>query len=315
MRIGAYELESPLINAGGLVKTVEDTARMARTPVGAVLGGSFTLDEKIGNSPNGEVVYYYDPVTRTTYNSLGMPNKGIRTLARSGELQRMINICHDLGKPFILNFAPISDDPVEEVIDMSEELANARIENLDAVELNASCPNVVIAGGGRHEILSHHPELMGEVLLELSDISANEVPFSTLIVRISPFRNRFDATNTAAVAKESGIQAISAFNTFPNGVPTNAKGDFILQVPYGVGGQSGPAMSSEAERQTRLLLGAREAAQASFEVIGSNGIGSAEAMKRRLDLGCSAVSATTLFWEARDWGEAASRLLADYAEL
>ncbi len=51
---------------------------MSETPVGAILGGSFALDDRPGMGPNGEVVYYHDPVSGITYNVLGMPGKGIR---------------------------------------------------------------------------------------------------------------------------------------------------------------------------------------------------------------------------------------------
>ena len=37
MHIGEYELVSPLMNAGGVVKTLEDVNKMAQTGVGAVL--------------------------------------------------------------------------------------------------------------------------------------------------------------------------------------------------------------------------------------------------------------------------------------
>lgn len=106
MKIGNYELESPLFNAGGVVKTVENVRMMASTGVGAVLLGSYTLEPRVGNSPNGETVYYHDRAAGTTYNSLGMPNKGIKEVAR--DLPEMIKIAHDLGKPVVLNVAPVS---------------------------------------------------------------------------------------------------------------------------------------------------------------------------------------------------------------
>jgi len=59
MAIGEIQLESPLMNAGGLLKTVADVEMMARTALGGV-SGSFTLDGRVGNSPGGETVYYHD---------------------------------------------------------------------------------------------------------------------------------------------------------------------------------------------------------------------------------------------------------------
>ena len=299
--------------AGGLVKTVEDVRLMAATAVGAVLAGSFTLEPRAGNSPNGEVVYYHDLSTGGTYNSLGMPNKGLVEVAAS--LNEMIDIAHDHGKPFILNFAPVTSDPRAEVIRMAKVLSAAKVENLDAIELNASCPNVVTEDGSRHELLSYHPSLLGEVLYELSDIGVNEVPFETLMVRISPFRQRSDALDLAKVFQETFTNAVSAFNTFPGGVPLDPAGRQILQVPGGAGGKSGAAMTASAEEQTVWLAEARAHIGADFDIIGSNGVIDGETMKKRLDLGASAVSATTLFWESRSWGEAANRILQEYSEL
>jgi dihydroorotate dehydrogenase len=321
MAIGEIQFESPLMNAGGLLKTVADVEMMARTAVGAVLAGSFTLDGRVGNSPGGETVYYHDYKAQVSYNSLGMPNAGARELAASGELQQMVNIAHDLGKPFIFNFAPVSGDPVDEVITLGGILSKYEIEGIDAIELNASCPNVITKDGGRHELLSHHPELLEEVLAELCDIAANEVPLKALITRVSPFRDKTDAIALARVLERTGIDAVSAFNTFPGGRPLNQEGEPILQVrggvgvPDGTGGQSGLGMSAATEEQTQWLIDARTEVEGAFDIIGSNGIGSGETMKRRIDMGAVAVSATTLFWESASWGEAASRILEVYAEL
>jgi dihydroorotate dehydrogenase len=309
MQIGNYELDSPLINAGGVVKSVEDVRLMAQTAVGAVLAGSYTLEPRAGNSPNGETVYFHDTCTGTTYNSLGMPNKGMEAVA--AELQEMIDIAHDHGKPFILNFAPVTDNPVGEVNTLAEILARAKVEELDAIELNASCPNVVTPNGGRHELLSHHPKLLAEVLFELSDISVNEVPFKDLLVRISPFREKADVGTLTRRLQEVGVSAVSAFNTFPGGKPLDKARQPILQVPGGIGGQSGAGMRSAAERQTTWLA----EANGNFEIIGSNGIIDGRSMKRRLDIGATAVSASTLFYEAENWGRAVDRVLREYEEL
>jgi hypothetical protein len=38
-------------------------------------------------------------------------------------------------------------------------------------------------------------------------------------------------------------------------------------------------------------------------------------MKRRLDIGASAVSSSTLFYEASRWGSAVDKVLSDFSEL
>lgn len=314
MFIGEYEMESPLMNAGGVVKSLEDVRMMAETGVGAIIAGSYTLEPRVGNSPNGETVYYHDSETGITYNSLGMPNQGIREVAQ--ELPEMIRIAHDFGKPLVLNIAPVSDDPSTEIIEMFGILSMAGIEKLDGVELNAGCPNVVTEDGGRHELLSHHSDMLGDTLHELHDIMEFDLHVGNLMVRISPFRNRTDALNLVELLASVNVNTVSAFNTFPGGVPLDASGKQILQVPNGIGGQSGPGKAELAEEQTQWLLDAQaDEPYADFEIVGSNGVIDAGGMKRRLDLGAKAVSVTTLFYQSPSWKVAVNKLLDDYASL
>lgn len=169
--------------------------------------------------------------------------------------------------------------------------------------------------GGRHELLSHHSDQLVDVLGELHDLSSNELRIGSLLVRVSPFRNRDDAVSLVGVIRQMPVDAVSAFNTFPGGKPLNANGEPILQVPNNVGGQSGRGMQAKAEEQTVWLLEERERQGLLFEVVGSNGIYDAESMKRRLDLGAKAVSVTTIFYESESWAGAVDRVLSDYADI
>ncbi len=313
MKIGAYELESPLFNGGGVVKSVEDARAMASTGVGAVLLGSYTLEPRAGNSPDGETVYYHDPATGTTHNSLGMPNKGIKDVAR--DLPEMTKIAHQMGKPIILNIAPVSDNPSSEISSLFDELIKAGVTELDAVELNAGCPNVIMNDGARHELLSHHPEQMVDVLGRIRDIANDKLGIGSVFVRVSPFRNKDDVVSLVEGLSHVQIDAVSAFNTFTGGRPIDAVGTPILQVPNNLGGQSGRGMTTLAEEQTAWLIYERDNQGLTFDVLGSNGIYDGKSMKRRLDLGAKAVSATTIFFESESWGTAVYKILDEYADL
>lgn len=313
MHIGEYELESPLMNAGGLVRTVHDVRLMARTAVGAVLAGSYTLEPRAGNGGPDAVLYYHDAGTGITYNALGLPNPGMEYVATW--INEMINTAHDHGKPFILNFAPVTADPAKEVTAMTQLLVRSRIEELDGLELNASCPNVLAKGGTRHELLCHNFSALGDTLFSMDEAARYELAVGSLIVRVSPFRNKAEAAGLVKVVKETGTDAVAAFNTFPDGVPHDAQGRQILEVPGGAGGRSGPGMRPRAESHTMWLNEARARAGAVFDIIGSNGIASGEAIRHRLSLGTAAVSATTIFYEAESWADAADGLLREYAEL
>lgn len=314
MHIGGYELESPLINAGGVIKSPEDTLLLAQTGIGAILAGSFTLDYREGNSPNGETVYYHDSETGITYNSLGMPNKGLRYLVDQ-DLSEMIEIAHYHNLPFILNLAPISDDPVAEIDEMFSVMAEAGIEELDGFELNAGCPNVVLEDGGRHELLSHYPRQLEAVLERVNDIKRDYFYIGSTIVRISPFVDTRNAISLGMVFNHAEVDVISAFNTFPGGRPLDDEGNEILQVKGGVGGMSGRGMQHEAEMQTMLLDNVRREQNGHYEIIGSNGIHDAESLRRRLRLGASAVSATTMFFESSSWVNTVNGHLNDLTEL
>jgi len=312
MRIGEFEPESPLMNAGGLLKTVEDVERMAQTGVGAVLAGSFTLEPRAGNGADGQRVYYHDETTGVTYNSLGMPNMGIEALAKV--LPAMVDAAHDRDKPFILNLAPVSDQPQVEVAKMFRILRQAGIRQLDGVELNASCPNIVTGNGARHELLSHHPEQLEVVIDTLQDVAHNEVEVGAIWTRISPFQREQDAYDLVEAMSLTGVDGVSAFNTFPGGKPL--KDDVpILEVPGGTGGMSGPGMRHEAEEQMRWLMQARSAFGAGFDIIGSNGVMDAPDLRKRLALGASMVSATTLFWESTNWQRTVHEVLEEYTEI
>jgi dihydroorotate dehydrogenase len=74
-------------------------------------------------------------------------------------------------------------------------------------------------------------------------------------------------------------------------------------------------MAALAEEQTKWLVDARSAAQAEFDIVGSNGIYDARSLQRRLNLGASMVSCTTLFWESsRGWGDAVDQVLQQFSE-
>ena len=310
MEIGGIEIESPLINGGGVVKTVEDVALMCNTGVGGVEVGSYCLEPRIGNSPNGEVVFHHDLNTGLTTNALGMPGQGTKVLA--DELPEMLELTRSARKPLIVNIAPVSEEPEREIEDILTILdSNPSNYGISAILLNASCPNVPSGDGGRHDLLSYHPDQLINVLRVLDDFRNRSTLFSDLWVRISPFRKHGDAPMLIKACEEVGVDAISAFNTFPVG----EEGQEVLDVPRGIGGLSGRAMERRALVQTGWLMDAIHSLDARIQVVGSNGIHDGASMKRRLDLGVSAVTATTIFYEAKyGWKEAVHRPLDQLAK-
>jgi dihydroorotate dehydrogenase len=204
--IGHLEVDSPFGNAGGVVKHVEDVEKMAHSGVGWIEAGSYTLEPREGNGSNGEVVYFHNAETGETFNSLGMPNKGIDEVET--EIPAMAEIANGYGKPLIVNIAPVSDEPIQESVELTRR---AYAAGADAVLLNAGCPNVITQDGGRHEILSHNPDVLEKVLRGLG---------RTIFIRTSPMLevegvSLQRAFRVMKVIKDSGVvEAVFTPNTW-----------------------------------------------------------------------------------------------------
>ncbi len=310
--IGHLEVDSPFGNAGGVVKRVEDVEKMAHTGVGWIEAGSYTIEPREGNGANGEVVYYHDSETGETFNSLGMPNKGIDAVAL--EIPQMAEVSHKFNKPLIVNVAPVSEEPVEESIELVRRSYEA---GADAVLLNAGCPNVVTDDGGRHEILSHNVNALSAVLAGLRTVISDKFP--PVFIRTSPMIEvkgvgRQRGTQIMQAIRQSGVAgAVFTPNTWPSHKPLDENEEPILEVPGGIGGKSGPATAQDASQET--LLASYCMRGCDIDVVSSGGITTGrELAHRKLYSDAAAGSGTTLFYESQDWEHAVDKLLWEFQD-
>lgn len=307
-KIAHLEVESPWGNAGGVIKRIEDIELMAHTGVGWMEGGSYTLEGRIGNGPNGEVVYHYNPETGETGNSLGMPNKGLDAVVP--EIPVMVRLAEAYNKKLLVNVAPVSNEPVSEAQELVYRVMEA---GAHGVILNAGCPNVVTEGGGRHEILSHNPKAFGMVLNGLEQIVQKHG--QKICVRTSPMPSIEVAQEVMSViARSCVVGAVFTPNTWPGFKPLNPDGTPILEVAGNIGGLSGPAMFPEALEQTVWAVDALRGTN--IDVVSSSSIMTGRELSRRLGAGAVAGAGTTFFYECAEegWSEATDRLLREFAE-
>lgn len=328
-RLGHLDhLASPWGNAGGVVKTVEDVEKMAKTGVGWIEAGSYTLEPRYGNDRNPETgefiiseatgqplkIYHHDPATGGTYNSLGMPNKGMDVVET--ELPEMVKIAEAHNKKLVVNVAPVTDDPLAE----TRELVTRAFEaGAHGVILNGGCPNVKTADGGRHERLSFNPRATYMVLSGLRDIVEKH---HKIFYRVSP-QGSYDRGKLLyrQVERTGTVSVISVPNTW-SGMWLDANGEPTLEVPDGISSKSGPAIAEAAAKEVgnavRILNGS------GIEVVGASGIKNAPAIERRaaveakrqLDLGAVAVSGSTFYFEpTAGWAEDTDRFLTELVEL
>lgn len=309
--IGHLNIDSPFGNAGGVVKHVEDVEKMAHTGIGWIEAGSYTLEAKKGNGPNGEVVYHHNPVTGETFNSLGMPNKGMDVVET--EIPDMVKIAHGFGKPLVINIAPVSNDPASESTELTRR---AYAAGADAVLLNAGCPNVITEGGGRHEILSHNVEALALVLGGLEKITGKYKP---IFIRTSPIKTLEEEGPAKAfrimraIEQSGAVSAVFTPNTWPGHKPLNEDEQPILEVPGGVGGKSGPATADAAENETAWTVASLRGSGIDTVISGSIVDGKTLAERFRENQ-IVAGAGTTFFYESGDWEHDVDKLLWEFQD-
>src|SRR5262245_14271100 len=196
-------------------------------------------------------------------NSIGLPNKGL-----DGFLAENLPLLAELPVPLIVSVMATSHDQFARMV---ETVASR--EEVAALELNVSCPNVesgLMIGESPQEA-----EALMRVLRPLTE--------KPLIVKLTP---NVDPVPVGLAAEAAGADALSAINTL-RAVPLHPdSGDPWRGAESG--GRSGPAV-----RTTALGQGRARAAAAEVPVIGMGGIGTAEDAAEMLEAGAKLVAVGT----------------------
>lgn len=313
--------QTPLVNAAGSVngtnseQILREVEELARTPIGAITVGSFTLLPAAGNeAAYGGPVYYYDTETELTYNSMGLPNIGIAAARQL--MPQIINIAHHNNKPVIASVSPAAvtaetGSTHEQAASLVYDMATTGV---DLIEVNASCPNVVVDGGGRKPIVGYDIQAMKTLIYTLDEFRHD---FSTKIgLKLPPYRSREELAVAYEIAKvltaESQLGYIATANTIPNQRPESANGEAILSVPNGLGGMSGPATHEVGREQLRLW---RQLVGGSIDIVSQLGVSTGQELQERLGLGASAAAGVTFLWENKQgYGTAVNKLIEEWVE-
>jgi dihydroorotate dehydrogenase (NAD+) catalytic subunit len=258
------ELEHPVINGSGTFDAV--AARRAfgdqldtRFPFSAYVSKTITLEARAGNPPPR---LYETPAGMV--NSIGLPNRGLE-----GFLSQDLPQLQSLPVPLIVS---VMADSHEGFATLVERVAER--DEVAAIELNVSCPNVESG-----LIVGEQPEEAFGLLAGLRGLTAKP-----LIVKLTP--NCADPAAVAAAAQDGGADAISLINTVrATGLDP---GTLEPWLGAGSGGLSGPAVRALALDQVR-----RVAAAVSIPVIGMGGIESGADALAFIALGAVAVAVGT----------------------
>ena len=218
--LGDIKLKNPVITCSGTFASgLEFNNFYDIEKIGAITTKSYTLMPRKGNPP---------PRLCETYggliNSIGLQNEGIDHFLKN-ELKKVKehNACIILS---------IAGTDAEEFSQLSKRVCHVQ-EDLIAVELNLSCPNVKKGG----MTLGSCPENVESITHGVSEIL--DIP---LVVKLSPSNDNLDIM--AKRAKDGGAQAVSLINTIPAmAIDTDTCRPKLGNV---FGGLSGPAIKPVA---------------------------------------------------------------------
>jgi dihydroorotate dehydrogenase (NAD+) catalytic subunit len=198
-------------------------------------------------------------------NAVGLQNKGVDYF--------MENIYPKLLKYNNCVIANVSDSTVEGYVEVAEKMN--RLDHIQAIELNISCPNVK-EGGMAFGTSCPSASAVTRAVREVYD--------KTLIVKLSP--NVTSIVDIALAVEEAGADAVSLINTLL-GMAINAETRRPVLSTV-TGGLSGPAIKPVALRMVWQVAKAVK-----IPVIGIGGISSATDAIEFLLAGASAVQVGT----------------------
>ncbi len=258
--ICGIKLKNPVIAASGTFGFGREYAEfMDLNRIGGISVKGLTLLPRKGNKP--------PRIAETPagiLNSVGLQNPGVKAFIEE-EL------------PFLRKFntaviANIAGNTIEEYCEMAEILQDA---DIDAIELNVSCPNVkagCVAFG-------NSPSGISEIVKRVR-------PFcrQPLIVKLTP--NVTDIREIAAAAEDSGADAISLINTILGmAIDIHSRKPILAN---NMGGLSGPAVKPVAVRMVY-----ETAKTVKIPVIGMGGITNGDDAVEFLLAGAAAVMVGT----------------------
>jgi dihydroorotate dehydrogenase (NAD+) catalytic subunit len=237
-------LEHPIVNGSGTFDAIAarrafGDALVEQFPFSAFVSKTITLLPREGNPPPR-----LWEAQAGLINSIGLPNRGLQ-----GYLEHDLPQLAALGVPLITNVMGSTASEVSQLV----EAIDARDE-VAAIELNVSCPNVKTGLD-----IGADPVSLAALIRVLRPLTAKP-----LIVKLTP--NTADVAAVALAAEAEGADAVSLINTLR--ATAFAPGAGSRPWLGGVtGGLSGPAIRTVALAQVAAV-----ASRVAIAVVGMGGV-------------------------------------------
>jgi dihydroorotate dehydrogenase (NAD+) catalytic subunit len=257
-------LRNPVINASGTfdviaARRIYGDALLRDFPFSAFVSKTITPKPRVGNEPQR---IWETPAGMI--NSIGLPNKGLE-----GFLAEDLPQLAELPVPLIVSVMGTSREEFSRLVE-----GVAARDEVAAIELNVSCPNV------------HSGLIVGEQPSETEALLQALRPLTEkpLIVKLTP--NVADPAAVAVAAAQGGADAVSLINTLKASAIDSATGQ--PGIAAGHGGLSGPAIRPVAVAQVRAVAAATE-----LPIVGMGGICSGADAAEMLVAGATLVAVGT----------------------
>ncbi len=221
VKIGAMTMKNPVMTASGTFGYgVEYSDFIDISKIGGIIVKGTTTEPREGNP--------YPRMAETPsgmLNAVGLQNKGVDYF-----IQSIYPTIRSIDTNMIVN---VSGSSIETYITSAERLAP--LENIPAIELNISCPNVKQGGMSFGIYASSAAKVVRAV--------RNVYP-KMLIVKLSP--NVTDITEIARAAEAEGADAVSLINTLSGmAIDIETRKPILSTI---TGGLSGPCIKPVALR-------------------------------------------------------------------
>ena len=261
VNINKLELKNPVMTASGTFGYgLEFNDFISIDEIGGIIVKGTTLEPRQGNDyprmaevPSGML------------NCVGLQNKGVEYFCSNIYPQ-----IKDIDTNMIVN---VSGSTLEDYASCAARINE--LDNIPAIELNISCPNVKAGGMAFGVTASGAASVVKAV---------REVYNKTLIVKLSP--NVTSVVDIAKACEDEGADSVSLINTLMGMAIDIEKRKPILSIA--TGGLSGPAVKSVALRMVWQVAKA-----VNIPVIGLGGISSAADAIEFLMAGATAIQIGT----------------------
>lgn len=261
VNIGSLNLKNPVMTASGTFGYgVEFADFVDLSQIGGIIVKGTTLHPRQGNP--------YPRMAETAQgmlNCVGLQNKGVDYFC-----EHIYPQIKDIDTNMIVN---VSGNSPEDYAECAARIAG--LENIPAIELNISCPNVKHGGMAFGTTTDGAASVVKAV---------REAYPKTLIVKLSP--NVTNITDIALAVQDAGADAVSLINTLMGMAIDAEKRRKLLSI--GTGGLSGPAVKPVALRMVYQVAHA-----VNIPVIGLGGIMTATDAVEFLLAGASAIEIGT----------------------